>query len=53
MMTHYELLISVLMLREGLIKIIICVTVVFRATEADLLLEQIVGPRVEADVSPL
>jgi len=35
--------ISVLMLREGFDKTNICVTVVLRATEADLLLEQIVG----------
>jgi type III restriction enzyme len=35
--------ISVLMLREGFDKTNICVSVVLRATEADLLLEQIVG----------
>jgi type III restriction enzyme len=38
-----RLVISVLMLREGFDKNNICVTVVLRATEADLLLEQIVG----------
>jgi type III restriction enzyme len=38
-----RVVISVLMLREGFDKNNICVTVVLRATEADLLLEQIVG----------
>jgi len=38
-----RVVISVLMLREGFDKDNICVTVVLRATEADLLLEQIVG----------
>lgn len=38
-----RVVISVLMLREGFDKTNICVTVVLRATEADLLLEQIVG----------
>lgn len=38
-----KVVISVLMLREGFDKNNICVTVVLRATEADLLLEQIVG----------
>lgn len=38
-----RVIISVLMLREGFDKNNICVTVVLRATEADLLLEQIVG----------
>ncbi|MEW6326203.1 MAG: DEAD/DEAH box helicase family protein [Thermodesulfobacteriota bacterium] len=38
-----RIVISVLMLREGFDKNNICVTVVLRATEADLLLEQIVG----------
>jgi type III restriction enzyme len=38
-----RVIISVLMLREGFDKTNICVTVVLRATEADLLLEQIVG----------
>ena len=37
------MVISVLMLREGFDRKNICVTVVLRATEADLLLEQIVG----------
>lgn len=37
------IVISVLMLREGFDKTNICVTVVLRAGEADLLLEQIVG----------
>ena len=37
------IVISVLMLREGFDKTNICVSVVLRATEADLLLEQIVG----------
>lgn len=38
-----RVVISVLMLREGFDKNNICVVVVLRATEADLLLEQIVG----------
>jgi len=38
-----RVVISVLMLREGFDKNNICVAVVLRATEADLLLEQIVG----------
>lgn len=38
-----NVVISVLMLREGFDRKNICVTVVLRATEADLLLEQIVG----------
>ncbi len=38
-----RIVISVLMLREGFDKNNICVTIVLRATEADLLLEQIVG----------
>ncbi|MFH1860814.1 MAG: DEAD/DEAH box helicase family protein [bacterium] len=38
-----RVVISVLMLREGFDKSNICVVVVLRATEADLLLEQIVG----------
>ncbi len=38
-----RVVVSVLMLREGFDKNNICVTVVLRATEADLLLEQIVG----------
>ncbi|MFZ2071711.1 MAG: DEAD/DEAH box helicase family protein [Halobacteriota archaeon] len=38
-----NVVISVLMLREGFDRQNICVTVVLRATEADLLLEQIVG----------
>lgn len=38
-----RVVISVLMLREGFDKNNICVTVVLRASEADLLLEQIVG----------
>lgn len=38
-----RVVISVLMLREGFDKTNICVNVVLRATEADLLLEQIVG----------
>jgi len=38
-----KVVISVLMLREGFDKNNICVVVVLRATEADLLLEQIVG----------
>jgi len=38
-----RVVVSVLMLREGFDKTNICVTVVLRATEADLLLEQIVG----------
>ncbi|HUT73563.1 MAG TPA: DEAD/DEAH box helicase family protein [Armatimonadota bacterium] len=38
-----RVVISVLMLREGFDKMNICVIVVLRATEADLLLEQIVG----------
>src|SRR3990172_5635780 len=38
-----RVVISVLMLREGFDKNNICVTVVLRATEADLLLEQVVG----------
>ena len=38
-----RVVISVLMLREGFDKNNICVSVVLRATEADLLLEQIVG----------
>jgi len=38
-----RVVISVLMLREGFDKNNICVTVVLRATEADLLLEQIIG----------
>ncbi len=38
-----RIVISVLMLREGFDKNNICVVVVLRATEADLLLEQIVG----------
>lgn len=38
-----RVVISVLMLREGFDKDNICVAVVLRATEADLLLEQIVG----------
>jgi type III restriction enzyme len=38
-----KVVISVLMLREGFDKNNICITVVLRATEADLLLEQIVG----------
>jgi len=38
-----RVVISVLMLREGFDKTNICVIVVLRATEADLLLEQIVG----------
>ncbi len=38
-----RVIISVLMLREGFDKNNICVIVVLRATEADLLLEQIVG----------
>jgi len=38
-----RVVISVLMLREGFDKTNICVVVVLRATEADLLLEQIVG----------
>jgi len=38
-----RVVISVLMLREGFDKTNICVTVVLRATEVDLLLEQIVG----------
>jgi len=38
-----KVVISVLMLREGFDRKNICVTVVLRATEADLLLEQIVG----------
>lgn len=38
-----RVVISVLMLREGFDKTNICVSVVLRATEADLLLEQIVG----------
>ncbi|MEO0181800.1 MAG: hypothetical protein ABIM74_05905 [candidate division WOR-3 bacterium] len=38
-----RVVVSVLMLREGFDKKNICVTVVLRATEADLLLEQIVG----------
>ena len=38
-----RVIVSVLMLREGFDKNNICVVVVLRATEADLLLEQIVG----------
>jgi len=38
-----RIVVSVLMLREGFDKNNICVVVVLRATEADLLLEQIVG----------
>ena len=38
-----RIVISVLMLREGFDKNNICVVVVLRATEADLLLEQVVG----------
>jgi type III restriction enzyme len=38
-----RVVVSVLMLREGFDKTNICVVVVLRATEADLLLEQIVG----------
>jgi len=38
-----NIIISVLMLREGFDRKNICVTVVLRATEADLLLEQLVG----------
>ena len=38
-----DVVISVLMLREGFDRDNICVTVVLRATDADLLLEQVVG----------